>query len=129
MFNKKEDIQYSKATTIIGEGCQLEGQLRATGTIRIDGEFKGEIFIEGNLYIGEKGKISGNIKTSNLLVSGEIKGNVEAQEQLRISPGGSLLGDVLAKTFILDENAYFEGNCKMSKSNTITPALQEEALQ
>ncbi|MBM7614849.1 bactofilin family protein [Alkaliphilus hydrothermalis] len=129
MFNKKEDIQYSRATTIIGENCKFEGQLRATGTIRIDGEFNGEMFIEGNLYIGEKGNISGNIKTSNLLVSGKIKGNVEAKEQLRISPGGSLLGDVRANTFILDENAYFEGNCKMSKSNTMTTGSQEEALQ
>jgi len=118
MFNKREDVQYSKATTIIGEDCQLEGQLRASGTIRIDGEFKGELIIDGNLYIGEKGKILGNIKTVNLLVCGEIKGNVEANQQLRIASGGSLLGDVHAKTFILDENAYFEGNCKMPKSST-----------
>ncbi|GAB6086953.1 bactofilin family protein [Alkaliphilus crotonatoxidans] len=122
MFNKKEnrkeEVQYSRASSIIDKDCYLEGMLRAKGTLRIDGSFKGEIVVDGNLFIGETGKIIGNIQVNNLMVAGEIQGNITAAEQLRIATGGSLYGDVWVKSFILDENAIFEGSCKMQKESS-----------
>lgn len=115
MFNKKEEVQYSKVTTLVDKDCSIEGLIRSQGTVRIDGSLKGDIFVEGNLFIGETGKVIGNIHATNLLVAGSIQGNVRAIEQLRVTSEGSLYGDIHTKTFILDENATFEGNCKMDR--------------
>lgn len=125
MFNKKEDIHYSKATTIIGADCQFQGDLKASGTIRVDGEFKGEIRVDGNIYIGETAKIEGNIYANNVMVSGEIKGNIEAHQQLRITSSGSLWGDVNVTSFILDENSSFDGNCKMKHDHVKTETTKD----
>ncbi len=118
MFNKKEEVQYNRVSTLIDKDCQIEGLLKAQGTVRIDGSFKGDVIVEGNLYIGETGKILGNIQANNLMVAGEIQGNVSASDQLRIATSGCLYGDVRVKIFILDENSVFEGNCKMQRENS-----------
>lgn len=115
MFNKKNPVEYNNVNTIIGEDCCFEGLFNSSGSIRIDGTVKGEIKVSGNLYVGENGKVLGNIKGLNIFIAGEVQGNVFSDDQLRISTTGRLYGDVNIKTFILDENATFEGNCKMHK--------------
>ncbi|KAB3530350.1 polymer-forming cytoskeletal protein [Alkaliphilus pronyensis] len=113
MFSKKDDVQYTKFNTLLGADCSFEGRINTQGTIRIDGELKGEINVEGNLYIGESGRVIGNVNGSNVFVAGEVQGNIYATGQLRIAAKGKLFGDVHIKSFVLDENAIFEGTCKM----------------
>jgi len=116
MFNnKKSPVEYNNVNTIIGEDCSFEGLFIGKGSIRVDGTIKGEIKLAGNLFVGEKGKVLGNVKGENIFVAGEVQGDIYAEEQLRISATGKLYGDVNIKTFILDEEATFEGNCKMHK--------------
>ena len=40
-------------TTLLGRGATFEGKLTFEGTVRIDGRFKGEVFSEDTLVIGE----------------------------------------------------------------------------
>lgn len=115
MFSKKGPVEYNNVNTIIGEDCSFEGRLNSRGSIRVDGIIKGEICVENNLYVGDKGKVQGDIKGNSVFIAGEVYGNVYVVEQLRISSSGKLYGDVNVKTFILDEDAMFEGNCKMHK--------------
>lgn len=116
MLGKKQDIQYTKFNTLIGAECSFEGRLSLNGTIRIDGEFKGELNIDGNLFIGESGRIIGNINSTNVFIAGMVEGNIVAAGQLRIASSGKLFGDVNISNFILDEDAIFEGSCKMQRA-------------
>ncbi|KAB3529032.1 bactofilin family protein [Alkaliphilus serpentinus] len=123
MLGKKQEVQYTKFNTLIGAECSFEGRLNIKGTIRVEGEFKGEINIDGNLYIGESGRIIGNINSTNVFVAGTVEGNVNASGQLRIASKGKLFGDVDISNFILDEDAIFEGSCKMKRNGI--PAKEE----
>jgi len=116
MLGKKQEIQYSKFNTLVGAECSFEGRLSTKGTIRIEGEFKGEINIDGNLFIGESGRIVGNINSTNVFIAGNVEGNVNTTGQLRIASSGKLFGDVSISNFILDEDAIFEGSCKMKRN-------------
>ena len=40
-------------TTLLGRGATFEGKLTFEGTVRIDGRFKGEVFSEDVLVIGD----------------------------------------------------------------------------
>lgn len=116
MFNKKqpiESVSQDKFNTLIGKNTSFQGELNAEGTIRIDGEIKGEVSVKGDAYIGEAGSIIGNIHANNVIVSGKIEGNVYTSEQLRITSTGKVLGDIKVKSFIVDEDAFFEGKCTM----------------
>ncbi|WP_069649177.1 bactofilin family protein [Caloranaerobacter ferrireducens] len=117
MFNKKE-VKLDKIDTLIGKNTKLEGKIECKGTIRLDGELTGDLIVEGNVIIGESGKVNGNITCNNVFISGIVKGNVISKEMLRLTNTAKLYGDIQVKTFIVDENAVFEGSCKMEATKT-----------
>ncbi|MTI65936.1 MAG: polymer-forming cytoskeletal protein [Firmicutes bacterium] len=119
MFGKKE-INNEKIDTLIGKNTRFEGKIEASGTIRLDGILDGDITIEGNVIIGKEGKVKGNIRCSSILVSGVVEGNIIGSDQLRITNTGKVFGDIQVNNFIVDENATFEGNCKMKQTTSET---------
>ncbi|KGG80795.1 bactofilin family protein [Caloranaerobacter azorensis] len=118
MFNKKE-AKLDKIDTLIGKNTKLEGKIECKGTIRLDGELIGDLSVEGDVIIGESGKINGNIICNNIFISGMVKGNIISKELLRLTNTAKLYGDIQVKTFIVDENAVFEGSCKMENAKTL----------
>ena len=83
-MKKREQV-----VTFLGKGTEFEGKLTFDGTIRIDGNFKGEISSSGNLIVGEKGMIEANMHVAYIVVSGEIHGNITADQKVEIhAPGG-----------------------------------------
>ena len=58
MFNNKKtaDLSISNAniSTLIGEGCLIQGNITAKNSIKIDGSIQGNLTIEGSVVMGEK---------------------------------------------------------------------------
>lgn len=117
MFKKGQDIS-GKIDTIIGKNTKLVGKLEAKGTIRVDGEVEGDITADGNITIGLDGKVTGNLEGNNIFISGTVYGNITCNEHLRLGNTAKLIGDVEVKTLIIDENAIFEGKCRMESMNS-----------
>lgn len=120
MFNKKPvspPVNYDKIDTLIGKDTSFQGTLSATGTIRIDGEFKGEIKAKGDVVIGESGRVEAAMEARNVLIAGYIKGNIQAQEKIDLTASAKLLGDVRVKNIVIEEGAVFEGKCHMDSGN------------
>ncbi|MGE5559056.1 MAG: bactofilin family protein [Bacillota bacterium] len=99
--------------TLIGKDTFVTGKIDAGGTIRIDGNFEGEINTSGDLVIGENGKVTGIIKAKHITVAGELHGNVEAQGKLELASTAKLIGDVKVAMFVVEEKAVFKGQCEM----------------
>ncbi|AOT72687.1 bactofilin family protein [Geosporobacter ferrireducens] len=116
MFKKNDVIPSEKIDTFVGKNSSFEGVLQAEGTIRIDGAFKGDLQIKGNVIIGEEGKIVGNIDAHNIILAGSVEGNITASHQLKINTTGKLYGDIQVSSFVVEEKAIFEGTCKMKDS-------------
>ena len=101
--------------TFLGKDIEFEGILNFNGTVRIDGHFKGEITsTEGNLIVGEFGKIDADIHISQIFISGEIRGNIIAEHKIDIHPPGKVFGNIQAPTLSLQEGAILEGDVLMS---------------
>ena len=58
--------------TLIGPGSFVSGDIKINGFIRIDGDIKGKIESSGNIIIGERAKIQGNITASSIVVGGIV---------------------------------------------------------
>ncbi|ERM92969.1 MAG: hypothetical protein XD49_1225 [Caldanaerobacter subterraneus] len=118
MFQKKSQVEINpeKIDTVIGKNTSFEGTIRSEGTLRIDGNFSGQIETKGNVIIGEGAKIQANISSDNVIVSGEVKGNILAKGQLQITSTGKVYGDIEVQNLVIEEGAVFEGKSKMSKS-------------
>lgn len=128
---KKNKNDYDKISTLLGEDIIIDGgTVKANETMRIDGQINGSIESEGNIFVGEKGRINGNIQAINILIAGKVEGNLSAKEQIHLTSSSQLLGDMKCNSFVVDEGAIFQGKCDMktptviqgSKSNGKTSA-------
>jgi cytoskeletal protein CcmA (bactofilin family) len=100
----------------LGKGAEFTGKLMFNGSVRIDGDFKGDIFGSGTLVIGEGAGVEADIHVDRVLVSGEIRGQIEVKKSITIYSTGRLLGDVKTPLFSVEEGAFFEGSCHMTRS-------------
>ena len=120
MFKKREDFSES-IDSLVGENIKIIGKIEGKGSLRIDGIVEGDIIYDGNIVIGESGKVIGNIKAVDISLGGTVNGNISSTSRVEILNTGSLIGDLEVPTIVIHENARFEGNCKMpskSKDNS-----------
>lgn len=99
----------------LGKDTEFEGKLSFKGAVRIDGHFKGEIYTEGTLIVGESAVINSDIHVSHIIISGEITGNIMADNRIEIHAPGKVFGNIQAPAVIIEEGVIFEGNCRMQK--------------
>ncbi len=107
--------QREPINAFLGKDTEFEGKLSFTGAVRIDGRFRGEIFTEGTLIVGEEALIESDIHVSHIVVSGEIRGNVVAEKRIEVHAPGKVFGNIQAPVVVIDEGVIFEGNCQMRK--------------
>jgi cytoskeletal protein CcmA (bactofilin family) len=79
---------------LLGKGAQFGGDLTFEGRVRVDGTFRGRIYTEDTLEIGEPGLVDGEIDAAVLVVAGVASGQVRARDRLVLEATGRLLGQV-----------------------------------
>lgn len=114
--SKKERID-----SFLGRESQFEGKLSFSGTVRIDGHFRGEISATGNLIVGNGGKVEADIKAGAVICSGEIHGRINAATLVDFRVPGKMFGDIQAPTVMLQEGVVFEGACRTLKQKPNKP--------
>ena len=105
-----------KMNSIIGKGCKVNGTIDVQdGTLRIDGDFEGNVNCPGGtLVIGKGGTVKADINVSNAVVGGTVTGNIDAKEKIELQAGSRLEGDIKTRRLVIDEGVFFEGSCRMS---------------
>lgn len=120
MFGNKKDQKVektkSKVETIIGTGTKIEGDIYTKGSLRIEGEIEGHIKAEGDLFIGEGGKVKTEIEAQNIIVAGTASGNITASHKVEILATGKVSGDIKTKTLKIEEGANFDGSSTVIKN-------------
>lgn len=104
-----------KVTGFIGKGISVKGKLSFEGTVRIDGEFEGEIEAKGNLIVGDGASVKADVVVDTLKVRGELTGKVVARKRVDVEPPGRLHGEVVTPVFVIGEGGFFEGQCSMGE--------------
>ena len=132
MFGKEGEsmADEGKMNSIIGKGCKVNGTIDVQdGTLRIDGDFEGNINCPGGtLVICKGGTVKADVKVSNAVVGGTVNGNIDAKEKIELQAGSRLEGDIKTRRLVIDEGVFFEGSCRMSpdgKPLASKPALPE----
>lgn len=112
----KPQIKSGSLTAFIDEGSEIEGRYTFTGTVMLNGRFKGEIVSTGTLIVGEKAVVNATVQAAVVLINGEVTGNVSASERVELRGEARLFGDVDAPSVAIEEGVLFEGQCKMAKA-------------
>ncbi|MGM0424708.1 MAG: bactofilin family protein [Thermodesulfobacteriota bacterium] len=128
---KKKRLQEEKdmgsVPTLIGTDTVFEGAFKGKDSICIQGEFKGSLQSEGNVYINQQARVEAEIDAQYVAVHGEVHGNIVAQEELNIGPTGRISGDVQTKSLTVATGGYLDGCCRMDSSHQGLN-LKKEAL-
>jgi cytoskeletal protein CcmA (bactofilin family) len=104
-------------TSLLSKEVKIEGDIQGNEDLQVDGQLKGSVKIDGDIFVGPTGTIEADVEAENVVVQGQITGNVLARKQLQIQSSGKLLGDCIAQTIDIKEGALFEGRSKMIKSS------------
>jgi len=115
---RKKENRYNEIESLISPGVTISGEINSQGSIRVDGKLEGTIDIKGNLVLGEKGKIKGEVKAANVMLAGKIEGNVIVSERFEISHTGVMVGDVSSRIITIEEGGMLQGTSKMSSANS-----------
>lgn len=108
-----ERSSQSNVLTFLAPGVRVEGTIVTSAPLRVDGYLKGEIQADGEVTIGESGRVEGPVRGKRVLVAGIIEGAVDATGELRILPTGQLIGNVRTPNLVVEEGALFKGMCEM----------------
>ncbi|WP_316348189.1 polymer-forming cytoskeletal protein [Desulfuromonas acetoxidans] len=109
--NKKETPE--AITTILGEGTEVTGDLVFKGSMRIDGQFDGNLTGD-HLIISASGKVVGDVSAKSCICHGQVTGNLSVDE-LQVKKGGNVDGTITTKDLSVESGAFLDGEVKLKK--------------
>jgi cytoskeletal protein CcmA (bactofilin family) len=125
LFKKSLPAEIDSPNTVIGAGIVIEAaRLTGRDSVRIDGEFKGNVELEGSLVLGDTGSITGDVRASYFLVAGEVNGNIYCDTQLHFASTARVVGDVSTPNLVLDEGSQVTGRYNVGET-TPPPLIYE----
>lgn len=115
MFGKRNESKpQGRIDSLIGVGTRIEGNIRFSGGLRIDGEVKGNIDAvesasSSTLVLSEQARIEGMVNVAHVVVNGTIVGPVTAAESLELQSQARVIGDVEYSVIEMHQGAVIEG--------------------
>lgn len=116
---KKDNSFENNELTILSSGVVLEGNMKCSGNIRVDGTINGDIVAEGNITIGTNGKVIGEISAKDINIGGKVDGIVRAQNKVILESKTILKGEIITKILVIEAGAQFDGISKMTSAEKI----------
>lgn len=109
---------------MIGVGTTIEGSISSSENIRFDGNLIGNLNTRGKVFIGQSGKITGEIRCKNCEVEGVVDGKVVVEELLSLRSMSKIFGEIKTGKLAIEPGATFTGKCDMGgrKELNIEPA-------
>jgi cytoskeletal protein CcmA (bactofilin family) len=125
MFGKKNQPPIK---SLIAHGSLIEGNLRFTEGLRIDGDVIGNIVANPEqpsiLVISESARVTGEIFADHVIINGQIAGPVHAAELLELQPKANIKGDVHYKALEMHQGALIAGQLRPLVAGEEKPQLK-----
>ncbi|MFC5500366.1 polymer-forming cytoskeletal protein [Caenimonas terrae] len=119
--------------SLIAQGSRIEGNLRFTEGLRVDGEVFGDLRANPDqpsiLVISEEAVVEGAIDADHVIINGSVKGPVNARELLELQPRARIEGDVSYKALEMHQGAVISGQLKPMLDGEEKPLLKLAAKQ
>lgn len=99
--------------TLIGRGLKIEGTVRGSGSLIVEGEVLGNIAMEKDVMVRETGRVNADIQADNVNVSGTVNGAIRAGGFVHITKESRVMGDIIGPSINIERGARFSGNLRM----------------
>jgi len=106
----KNSSSLKSTPTIIARDVCIEGEIRSTGLIEVEGKINGTI--NGNaVVIRESGYVEGTITAESVIVKGEINGNLNAKS-VSVTSKAKVVGNIDYGSLSVEDGACIDGSFK-----------------
>jgi cytoskeletal protein CcmA (bactofilin family) len=110
---KANDMASEKFETILGPLVEVEGNLKARGSIRVDGRVVGDIDSAPEdgvtVVVGVQGRVEGDITAKRVMVAGQVHGNVQAVAEVELLSGSVAHGNIRCASISVAHGAKVHG--------------------
>lgn len=98
--------------SLLSAGLTIEGKIEGAGHVRIAGNFKGDVHVQGNLTIEPGAKVTGGVRANTVVVGGELEGNIDAAARVELLQTGILNGDLKAGSLTVAAGSRMRGRAE-----------------
>jgi cytoskeletal protein CcmA (bactofilin family) len=98
--------------SLLAAGLTIEGKIEGAGHVRIAGNFKGDVHVQGNLTIESGAKVTGGVRANTVVIGGELEGNIDAAARVELLQTGVLNGDLKAGSLTVAAGSRMRGRAE-----------------
>ncbi len=113
MFNDKKSQPQNRIDTLVGAGTKIEGNIKFSGGLRVDGHVKGNVEAASDngstLVLSEKAVIEGAINVSHVILNGTVLGHVHSTLSVELQSKSKVTGDIYYKSLEMHVGAVIDG--------------------
>ena len=113
---------------VIAAGVEMNGRLVVPQSLRVEGEFRGELESKGSVFVSESGAVEAPIRARAVEIRGAVVGDIVASREVVIHATGRLHGDVETPSLVVARGATFNGRSRMYRpERNVQSAAQPES--
>lgn len=118
-----------KAPARIGSTLFFKGELSGEEDLVIEGRIEGRITVkQGNVTVGEKGRVEADIEAGSIQVAGLVKGNLTGADRVVLLESGRVEGNITARSVSLENGCHFKGSIDMQSDTAARPLVKSAPL-
>src|SRR5262250_2258907 len=108
----RPDASHSRKESLIAADITIEGKIEGGGSVRIAGNFKGDVNVQGDLTVESGAKLTGSVCADNVTIAGELEGNVEKASRVELTQSAVVIGNVKGDTLTVVSGARMRGHAE-----------------
>jgi cytoskeletal protein CcmA (bactofilin family) len=114
MFGVGKKSASARIDTIIGQQTHVQGNVRFSGGLHVDGKICGNVEAEPGaeavLTVSELGSIEGDVRVPVLILNGTVVGDVHASERVELASQANVTGNLFYRLLQMATGAAVNGN-------------------
>lgn len=135
MFGNKRKRKTSRIDTLVGQHTTVQGDLKFTGGLHIEGVVRGNVVAENDgssmLQLSEHGRIEGEVNVPYIVLNGEVSGDVRSGVHIELLSKARVTGNVYYNLIEMAIGAEVNGKLVhsiQSEADEVEPA-EADAFQ
>lgn len=103
----------SAVLCVIGKATAVDGAIRGTENVLVEGIVRGEIDLQSNLRVGPDARVESTVHARTVFIEGTVIGDVSADEKVELMTSAVVDGNIRAPKIVVAEGARFRGSVDM----------------
>ena len=135
MMGRLKRFKTPKINTVIGNETRIEGNLKFSGGLHVDGFIRGNVVANGQasaaLILSEQGVVEGDVRVPNIVLNGKVVGDVYSSERVELASNAKVTGTLyyamLEMAMGAEVNGQLISSDETSKTGKDTAAVEQKA--